>query len=113
MHPSMNLSLENTPGMDLFYALHRDFLGGTPDGGSFPLLLLWFRLQSGVGARRQVFVVSLSFRLRPKRNGWQASPPPIPAGLFLAGFLLTPIEESEASIRTCLFHHGLAIERVP
>jgi hypothetical protein len=29
------------------------------------------------------------FRLRPKRNGWQASPPPIPAGLFLAGFLTT------------------------
>lgn len=51
MHASTYLSLENTPGMYLFYALHRDFLGQRPDGGSFLLPVLWSRLQSGVGAR--------------------------------------------------------------
>jgi hypothetical protein len=40
MQASTNLSSENTPGMHLFYALHEDFLGVTPDGGPFPLLVL-------------------------------------------------------------------------
>ena len=94
MHPSTNLPFENTPCMEPLYEIHRDFLGERPDGGSLPASLIVVPGSSREWVRGAGFCRFPVFRLRPKRNGWQASH--APHSRWTISYR-APVQDSEAS----------------